>query len=176
MKTQLNSSRICITLFLLVLTACSNKTEPKMATETPSIWGSWEIQAIHWITKDTTYNINKAQPGLFMIDEARYAIMWTPTQAPRQPFKVLAQPTDAELKNGFRSIVFNSGSYQMNDSMLTTQAQIAKVPGFEGGKQFYRYTIQADTLQLTMFDETYPDGTKPEWYGKVQTQFVLIRL
>lgn len=176
MKIQTKTHLIWTTLFLVISSACGDKKGAQTAKEKCAIWGSWELQAIHWIAKDTTYSINKAQPGLFMIDQDRYSIMWTPTQSPREPFKVLSQPTDAEIKNGFRSIVFNAGNYEMNDSTLITRAQIAKVPGFEGGKQCYRYTIQSDTLQLTMYDETYPDGTKPEWYGKVQTQFVLKRL
>ena len=176
MKIQTKTGLIWLTLFLVISSSCSDKKSIKTAQEKCAIWGSWEIQAIHWVTKDTTYSINKAQPGLFMIDQERYAIMWTPPQAPRQPFKVLSQPTDEELKNGFRSIVFNAGKYEMNDSTLITQAEIAKVPGFEGGKQCYRYTIQSDTLQMTKYDETNPDGTTPEWYGKVQTQFVLKRL
>ncbi len=29
---------------------------------------------------------------------------------------------------------------------------------------------------LTMFDETYPNGTKPEWFGRYVTEFVLERI
>ncbi len=135
--------------------------------------GSWEFKQIHWITPDTTYSIPESQPGLLLITPERYSIMWTPTQGPRQPFQNLSNPTDEELKLGFRSVVFNGGTYVKTDTTFTTTAFIAKVPGFEGGIQYYNYSIEGDQLTLTMFDETYPSGEKPEWFGKLETQFVL---
>ena len=51
---------------------------------------------------------------------------------------------------------------------MTVSPDLARVPGFEGAKQQYRYTIHEDQLSLTLFDETYPNGKKPEWYGKLQ--------
>lgn len=100
--------------------------------------------------------------------------MWTRTQQPRTPFKVLSRPTDDELKAGFQSVVFNGGTYRLDKDLVTT-AQIAKVPGFEGGDQYYRYSVRGDTLELTMYDETYPDGTKPEWAGIWETRLVFHR-
>ena len=76
----------------------------------------------------------------------------------------------------FHSIAFNAGTYELTDSALTTTAIIAKVPGFEGGKQFFRYHIDHSTLTLVMFDETYPNGTKPTWSGKLEVKFVLKRV
>ncbi|MEP2276186.1 MAG: hypothetical protein ABJH98_12065 [Reichenbachiella sp.] len=174
----MNSTRIkSIAIFLiagLALYAC----QPTQLNKTPEphpLIGSWEMTSIHWITADTTYSIQEAQPSLFMIDTTRYAIMWTPQDEPRTPFENLSQPTPEEMQAGFRSVVFNGGSHTMTDSTLTTTAYIAKVPGFEGGKQFYNYTAENDQLTLVMFDETYPDGTKPSWYGKYQTKFILKR-
>lgn len=108
-----------------------------------------------------------------MLTPERYSIIWTPSRQPRAPFKILSKPTENEIKSGFGSIVFNSGTYQMADSTITTQAILAKVPGFEGGQQFYDYSFENDFLILTMYDETYPDGNKPDWAGKWKTKFVL---
>ncbi len=110
---------------------------------------------------------------MLMLTSDSYSIMWTPTEEPRTPFQILSKPTDEELKSGFGSIVFNGGTYKYSDSTITTTAKIAKVPGFEGGKQFYNYKLSNNKMELTMFDEIYPDGTRPEWYGKFQTKFVL---
>ena len=129
---------------------------------------------VHWISADTTYSIPKSQPGLLIVNEQRYSLMWTRTQQPRTPFKVLSRPTDDELKAGFQSVVFNGGTYRLDKDLVTT-AQIAKVPGFEGGDQYYRYSVRGDTLELTMYDETYPDGTKPEWAGIWETRLVFHR-
>jgi len=138
--------------------------------------GTWSINEIHWITPDTTYSIKNAQPGIFMVSSSRYSIIWTPIHAKRVPFKKLANPTDEEIISGFKSIVFNSGTYQIADTTFTVQAQIAKVPGFEGGTQKFIYNIKDDILNIKMIDETYPNGEKPDWFGKLETLFVMERI
>ncbi len=164
-------------IILIALISCTpDKQKPTAEAPNNPLIGSWQISSIYWITADTTYAIEKAQPGLFMVNPTNYSIMWTPTPTPRTPFENLSKPTDEETIAGFRSIVFNAGTYTQTDSTLTTTAQIAKVPGFEGGVQYYRYHIKEDQLELTMFDETYPDGSKPDWYGKYQTKFVMSRV
>lgn len=140
------------------------------------VLGSWSMREIHWITKDTTYSIENAQPGIFIFTPTAYSVMWIPVDTPRQAFRNLSRPSDEEIKAGFQTVVFNAGSYEWTDSTLTSTAHIAKVPGFEGGKQYYRYKIDRDEMVLTMFDETYPDGSKPEWHGRYVTKFVLRRI
>lgn len=172
--------RVCtfltISIAILCLSSCqmNQKTMQQVMHKTSPI-GSWEMLEVHWVLADTTYSIKKAQPGLFIFEADRYSIMWTPIEKPRTPFQNLSKPTKEEMQSGFRSVVFNGGTFQMTDSTITTTANIAKVPGFEGGKQFYRYTIETDILTLTMFDETYPAGKKPEWSGRVETKFVMKR-
>jgi len=173
-----NLSKIVLLRFVLLSTlfqACQKEqtVDNSSLPKENILLGSWEMSSIHWIAADTTYSIEKAQPGLLMINADRYAIMWTPTGEPRVPFVLLSNPTDDELKSGFRSIVFNSGTYEMTDSTFTTTAKIAKVPGFEGGRQFYQYKIENNTLELVMYDETYPNGDKPLWFGKYTTKFIL---
>jgi len=162
-----------IIAFSQCLTSCNNQRETPEEKVNNPLLGSWEISSIYWITNDTTYSLEKAQPGLLLITPDRYSIMWTPTEEPRVPFENLSAPTDDEMKEGFQSIVFNAGTYTNTDSTLTTQAQVAKVPGFEGGKQFYEYHIEKGKLELIMYDETYPDGKKPYWFGKLKTKFIL---
>lgn len=137
--------------------------------------GAWEVEAVHWRSGDSSRSIDAAQPGLFLFGSTHYSLMWTPTAQPRTPFQVLAEPTDAEILAGFRSIVFNAGRYVADGDRMTTTALVAKVPGFEGGQQLYRYSLDGDQLRLIMFDEIYPDGSKPAWSGKVETTFVLRR-
>ncbi|MBX2817940.1 MAG: lipocalin-like domain-containing protein [Saprospiraceae bacterium] len=140
------------------------------------LMGSWSMEEIHWVTPDTTYSITSAQPGILMVSKSRYAFIWTPTTQPRTAFKVLSAPTMEETKAAFSSIVFNSGRYAIEDGILTTTSTIARVPGFEGGKQMFKISLKGDQLELTMFDETYPSGEKPEWYGKLKTRFLLTRI
>ncbi|MCB0689938.1 MAG: lipocalin-like domain-containing protein [Saprospiraceae bacterium] len=147
-----------------------------LTTEMSPVLGSWSMREVHWISTDTTYSIHNTQPGIFIFTPKSYAIMWTPSQQPRRAFEVLSKPTDEEILDGFRSVVFNAGSYVWTDSTLISTAVIAKVPGFEGGKQYYRYQIEHGILTLVMFDETYPDGSKPEWSGRYVTKFILEKI
>jgi len=159
--------------FIFFSISCSNNRENNsLLSENNPLIGEWEILEIHWKTKDTVYSIHKAQPGLLIISQNRYSIIWTPINEPRKPFEHLSKPTDNEILEGFRSIVFNAGTYQISDTNLITKAEIAKVPGFEGGRQFFSYMIENDMLSLTMYDETYPNGNKPEWSGNFQTEFI----
>lgn len=162
------------------LSDSDGETSAEMSTqESPvqrSIHGSWEVESIHQITPDTTYHLDPSQPGLFIVAENRYSIMWTPTPQTRTPFEKLSDPSPEEVQAAFGSVVFNAGSYILTDSTITTKPYIAKAPGFEGGSQVYRYELTGnDLLHLTMIDEVYPDGTKPSWYGKTEIMFVLKR-
>lgn len=162
-----------------LLWSCQMKKESAQVDVSPKpnpLKGTWQMTSVHWKTKDTTYSIHEAQPGLFIFTDETYSIMWTPIDEPRTPFADLSKPTDEELMAGFRTVVFNAGRYSHTDSTATAIPIIAKVPGFEGGKQFYRYTIDGDMLHLTMFDETYPNGDKPGWYGRYVTEFVMKRI
>ncbi len=158
-----------------LISSCNKPATINAFKEQLSLIGSWELKSIEWITADTSYVISDAQPGIFMIDSARYSTMWTPTREPRISFQNLSNPSEDEILSGFRSVVFNAGTHIITDSTLVTTASIAKVPGFEGGKQYYRYTIHDDEMDLTMFDETYPDGSKPDWAGIYVTKFRMIR-
>ena len=161
-----------VSLFLIVL-SCAQKDSNNSRN---SFQGSWNIEEVHWITPDTIYSISKAQPGIFMVSPKRYSIIWTPTYNPRTAFKKLAYPTDEEIISGFKSIVFNSGTYSLNDSTFNIQASIAKVPGFEGGKQTFTYKLDGNKLRLKMIDETYPNGDKPDWYDNLETLFLMSRI
>ena len=101
--------------------------------------------------------------------------MYNPSWKARVPFKNLSKPTDNEILAGFRSIVFNSGPYEIIDDVMLAIPDIAKVPGFEGGKQYYRFKMDGDLMTFRMYDETYPNGEKPEWFGKVEVEFIFSR-
>ena len=137
--------------------------------------GSWSLKEISYVQPDTTISISPGSAGRFSFTDHRYHQVYNPWSTERPPFTNQSQPTEAEIKGAFQSIVFNSGSYTLTDSMLVATADIARVPGFEGGKQYYRYKLVGDELHLTLYDETYPDGTKPDWYQKLAVLFKLVR-
>jgi len=164
---------IVLPLLILALTACN---QHKVQTTNNPLLGSWKMVKVTWVSKDKSHPIDNAQAGIFLFTPSSYAIQWIPTPKPRVPFVLLSKPTDEEKMAGFSSVVFNAGSYEYTDNMVTTTAYIAKVPGFEGGKQFYKFKIINDTLSLIMFDEIYPNGTKPNWFGKYKTEFVMLKV
>lgn len=158
---------------LTIMTGCHHHTHQTL-TYNPLL-GSWQLQSVKWISAARTVQIEQAQPGLFIFDESYYSLMWSPKQTPRTPFVNLSKPTDEEVLDGFRSIVFNAGTYQISGQQINTTALVAKVPGFEDGQQHYNFYFENNQLILTMYDETYPDGSKPDWSGQWQTEFTLIR-
>ncbi|KAG1654379.1 23S rRNA pseudouridine(2604) synthase [Nymphon striatum] len=96
---------------------------------------SWNLEEVNWVSKDTTHILKRNKLGILLITDESYGIIWSPTQDDRIPFKKLSNPTDEEILNGFRSIVFNAGTYIKTDSTMTSTSTIAKVPGFEGASR-----------------------------------------
>ncbi|MFD2588274.1 hypothetical protein ACFSQJ_15140 [Croceitalea marina] len=167
-------SVIGMIIILSTIYGCAHKQE-KIEEVKNKLIGSWRIDKVKWIAKDTTLLLVPNSKGLLLITDGHYSIAWSPREK-RIPFKNLGAPTAEETIAGFQSIVFNSGVHESTDSTFTTIAQIAKVPGFEGGKQLYRYETKNDSkIILTLFDEYYPDNTKPNWSGKWKTEFYLYR-
>lgn len=160
-----------VCLFLLLVVACASPE-----SENGALLGTWSIEKIRWISSDTTITIHPSQKGLLLVNEGTYSISWSPLENKRKPFVDLANPTEEEKQIGFQSIVFNAGNCTIGDSKFITTARIAKVPGFEGGKQYYYYDLKEDTLTLTLYDETYPNGKKPTWYGTWRTEFTLVKV
>ncbi|MEQ8364859.1 MAG: ankyrin repeat domain-containing protein [Cyclobacteriaceae bacterium] len=144
------------------------------AKDNPLI-GSWKMDQIHYIYKDTTVVVRNVSQGRLTVTPHRYHIIYNPWVNPRVPFNILSKPTDEEIKHAFQTLVFNTGTYTLSDTLFTTTSDIAKVPGFEGGRQYYSLEVDGDQLQLIMKDETYPNGEKPEWYQKLQILFKLTR-
>ncbi len=166
-------------LVVMIFTACQQKkeenTETIPKTEINPLSGSWKMQEIQYIYADTTYIGKPITYGTFLFTTKRYSLLYNPWTSERKAFKELSKPTDEEIIGAFKSIVFNSGGYTYTDSTVTTTADMAKVPGFEGGNQFYTYQIDGSKLDIMMFDETYPNGDKPEWFGKLKILFKLIK-
>ncbi len=141
-----------------------------------TLGGSWSLKSIDYIVRDTTYHVETTYPGALVVAPKRYSIMYSMSDKGREPFGNLSKPTDEEVLAGFRSIVFNSGNYQIDeDNNFVTTADMAKVPGFEGGIQYYAIDLQGDQLALTLHDETYPNGKKPEWFGKLKVKLSFYR-
>lgn len=158
-----------IVCFLLLVSSTAFAQKDKLE-------GVWSVKSVKWIYADTTYHLKNPQPGFLQFSKNRYSFIWTPSEKPRTPFKILAKPTAAEKQAGFSSVVFNAGTYRIEGDQVNIVAEIAKVPGFESGKQVFDYAFKDGKLYYTMVDETYPSGEKPAWYGKLKTEFILEKI
>lgn len=132
------------------------------------LMGSYVLKSIDYIYSDTTITLDPSQSGFIVLSNKRYAIAYNPGLNARTPFENLSQPTNKEVLAGFKTFAFNSGSYTYEDGIFTATPDFAKVPGFEGGEQVYEITKSDKLISFTMYDETYPNGNKPEWYGKLK--------
>lgn len=159
---------------LSIATACTTATGSNDRDSNP-MQGTWSITGINYIYSDTTYRVTCTYPGRLIVDESKYSIMYNPYGTERESADTLSKMTDDEIKYAFKTIVFNSGSYEIIGQDFVTTADIAKVPGFEGGIQHYRIGTDNSKFSLTMYDETYPSGEKPEWFGNLEIQFLLNR-
>jgi ankyrin repeat protein len=148
--------------------------QTKNWSENP-IQGSWAIRAIHYKYADTTYQVLMEYPGRLLTTPTAYAILYNPSGKLRVAADSLSQLTEAEMIGAFKSIVFNSGSYLVSKDLLVTTADAAKVPGFEGGQQFFKIEKgeNQQSCQLTFFDEIYPNGERPSWQGKLEIILLL---
>lgn len=136
--------------------------------------GSWKVQEIHYQYADTTYVMKDEDHGRFIFSKNNYALAYNPRMQTRISFNNLSKPENEEIINAFSTIVFNTGFYVLKNDTIITTADIAKVPGFEGGKQFYSiHQKGGSVLELIMHDETYPNGKKPDWYEKLKIKFIL---
>ncbi|WP_020537731.1 ankyrin repeat domain-containing protein [Lewinella cohaerens] len=135
--------------------------------------GSWKMEQIAYLYPDTTYLIDAPAPGIFVVSPERYVIQYHPSKNNRAPFADFTNPTCEELRAAFQGLVFNTGQFHLTDSLFIAQPNIARVPGFEGARQVYNYQISRQQLVLTLEDEQYPDGTRPDWVGKISVRFTL---
>lgn len=166
--TKLNILTFISALFFM--TSC--RPMPQKTGKNADLLGAWDLKETQFVMSDTTHKYKPAQKGLLIFTPTHYSIMWVTTKSPRQAFQILAKPTDEEAIAGFKSIAFNSGTYHFTDKTLETKAEIAKVPGFEGGKQIYEVSFSGNQLIMSMKDEIYPNGTKPDWVGKMSIRLI----
>jgi hypothetical protein len=157
---------------LLFFFQCGSTTN---STSNP-ITGVWEITRITRITAEGRFVNDHPQPGLFIFAGTHYSMAWTPTGEMRKSSQKTWFPTDAEKLNCFNSIIVNSGTFTVTDSILTTVPLVAKTPEFVGGTATYQYHVTGDTLQMTIQDIHSADGVQDPGIGYYTTQLKLKRL
>jgi hypothetical protein len=170
MKNLVKSSAIVFLLLVLadVATAQTPAANPLV--------GVWHMDAITLQRPDGANTNSDPQPGLFIFTRDHYSIAWIPRPDPRPAFATPWKPTPEETGQAYGTILFNSGSYEIDEKILTTRPLLSKVPDLSGGHAVYEYRIENDVLWLTMIDEYAADGSRAPWVGNVSFPLRLTRL
>jgi len=102
--------------------------------------GAWLIVETTVSTPDGTATDENPQPGLYIFTERHFSNMIVPREA-RELFS--EERTDEERLVAYDNFIADSGTYELTESLLTTDNIIAKVPNAMDGGFPYRYTLDA---------------------------------
>jgi hypothetical protein len=150
-------------------------TFPAGSSSAPRLDGAWSVASIRFVSKAGTSEIRPAQGGLFLFTGRHYSIAWHPSELPRGPSATRWFPTDEEKAADFNTVIFNSGTYEADDTVFTTFPEVAKTPEFTGGTGTYRYRAAGDTLWITALEYRSFDGVIDPGANQVVTTWKLVR-
>jgi hypothetical protein len=115
------------------------------------------------------------QPGLFIFADGYYSMVWLITTEPVPDSADTWHPTDDEKARNFSSMIVNSGTYAVSDTLITTYPLVAKTPEFVGGVATYRYRVVADTLWMESTNILSRTGVVDPGVGKIRLPLRLVR-
>ena len=123
--------------------------------------GVWEVAAI---TRAASTNENP-EPSQAIFTASHYSLLYIRVDSSLRAFEQRWTPTDAEKVRRYGEIVLNAGSYVVTDeSTITLHPTVSRIPEFMGGgRAFYEYRLDGDTLWLTSMDEYSFDGVQAPW-------------
>lgn len=139
------------------------------------LMGAWVMDAITVISPRGQTSYPDPQPGIFMFADGYYSMVWMLTTEPLPDSAETWKPTDVEKVDSFDSVIVNSGTFTLTDSLLTTHPMVAKTPEFVGGVAVYRYRVEADTLWMESVDIRSRGGVQDPGVGKFQLPLRLVR-
>ena len=163
---------IPLVLILCVTISC----QKDQASNSNPLFGAWKVIETATIDNEGQLKNSYDQSSIYLFQDDYYCIVWVQGNKPRNEFIDPWNPTNEEKIKAFDSLIVNAGMYDLEDSVIITYPIIARMPNFVGGKGFYEYKIENDTLVLTMFDELSKTGVRHTWVGKYKFQRTLIRL
>ncbi len=162
--------RLAMVVFL-VLFGCR---QSKMPSAGP-VEGVWRVAEVKTLWQGGDALNPKPQPGLFIFTKKHYGIVWIPGDGQRKSSNQAWFPTDAEKIYDFNTVIVNSGTYALKDSMLTTNPVVAKTPEFMGGWARFVFRVSDDSLWLTGTDIYSRDCIRDPGVDLFRTTVKLIR-
>ena len=155
-------------LFGLIFTvACSQAPPAESETPANELQGVWSLTASD--PGDGSPAIDPSQPGLYIFAEGYYSAVFAPGAEPRVPAETAFEPTDDEMVAQHRSIIVNTGTYEVSGSTVTYRPVIAKSPAFVGGHSTAEFRVEGDVLTLAVQTVMSANGASPATVGGVLT-------
>jgi hypothetical protein len=137
--------------------------------------GAWLMDEITVISARGEASYPDPQPGLFIFSGGHYSMVWSLAAEPVPDSEEVWHPTDEEKASCFSTLIVNSGTYSVSDTLLTTVPLAAKTPEFVGGFATYRYRVVGDTLWMESTNIVSRDGVVDPGVGKFRLPLRLVR-
>lgn len=140
MKSKINIHLSIIFILFLTMIFSSFTLKKKL-----SIDGAWSFVEVKTIKKDGTTSSTFPKEGVAIFSGSHYSFCWT-----SHDFKYRSwQLADSVKLNRFNQSIINTGTFELKDSILTTNAVFAMTPMFSnGGVAKFKCSFSGDTLIL----------------------------
>lgn len=147
---QIGVREVAGMLAVLLCVSCGQTSAPTEESAPPenALQGVWQMEEIETTDADGNRRTFQAQPGQLIFTDSHYSMVYVPGESPRAPSAKHWEPTDQELVDQHRSIIVNSGAYEVSGSRITVRPIIAKSPEFVGGHLTWEYELSGDLLSL----------------------------
>ena len=164
--------RLTASFVALVATACAPVPGDEATGEVQGpLEGVWSVVSVD--PMDGSSVVDPSQPGLYIFTGSHYSAVYAPGPEPRLRSEESFRHTEDEMIAQYRSIIVNSGTYQVDGSSLTLRPMIAKSPNLVGGRLTGTFSISQDTLVLHHEHLVDVDGAEFAGFGETLT---LVRL
>ena len=156
---------------LFICTGCQRSGPPPAGP----LEGVWRLGEVYLAGPEGETADTHPLPGLYTFAREHYSIVrMLGSQLPPDNAR-LWYPSMAEKAQQHDAIIVNAGTYEINDSTLTTYPMAAKTPEFIGGRTVYVWKVVADSLWLTTLDIRSRDDVQDPFVSEYRLVIKLIR-
>lgn len=110
-----------------------------------SVDGVWSFVEVQTVKPNGTFTSVFPKEGIAIFSENYYSICWTSHVSNAQTWQI----ADSTKLNRFNQSIINTGTFELEDSILITKATFAMNPKFANGLAKFKCSFMGDTLVLT---------------------------
>lgn len=163
-------------LFLLIVLVAMVSCQRAGGPARNPLEGVWKIVEIKTAGPEGEATNSDPQPNLYIFTATHYSMVWVPGRETRKPSAKTWFPTNDEKVKDFDTIIVNSGTYELTDTLLTVRPTAAKTPEYVGGRGIYEYRVEADTLWLNLVDLYSSDEVQDPYVLYYRNPLKLVRV